>query len=260
MEGNKVERKIESSQEQEKQPFEILGKVSIMRHGQTEYTEQYPDITELGAQQIGEQGAKLKEKIDTEKEDVMIATSPSARARGSGDVLKEKLGVEETQVMKALRSAQIRDRAEALKMINDIIGPERDVSKMDQAYAHDDAFEQRVEVWEPRSKVEKRFFRGIEYITRAFSRYGAAEKNKIPHLIGVSHFEFLNHIAAKVFNLDEKQQDQLKFGEMIEMTFLKKSNEEDKKRVPILITFRGEAKEIVFDRETRTIENTKESQ
>ena len=38
---------------------------------------------------------------------------------------------------------------------------------------------------------------------------------------------------------------------MIEMTFLKKGNEEDKKRVPILITFRGETKEIVFNRETR---------
>lgn len=260
MEGNNMERKIEGSQEKEKQPFEVLGKVSIMRHGQTEYTEQYPDITEFGAQQIGEQGTKLKEKIDTEKEEVTIATSPSVRARGSGDVLKEKLGIEEARVMKALRGVQIRDHAEALKMVNEIIGPERDISKMDQAYAHDDAFEQRVEVWEPRSQVEKRFFRGIEYITRAFSRYGAVESNKIPHLVGVSHFEFLNHIATKVFNLDEKQQDQLKFGEMVEMTFLKKGNEEDKKRVPILITFRGETKEIVFNRETRAIESVKESQ
>lgn len=258
MEGKNIERKIESSAEQEKPPFEILGKVSIMRHGQTEYTEQYPDITEFGAQQIGEQGVKLKKKIDTKKEDVMIATSPSVRARGSGDVLKGKLGIEETRVMKALRGVQIRDHAEALKMINDIIGPERDILKMDQAYAHDDAFEQRVEVWEPRSKVEKRFFRGVEYITRAFSRYEAEEKDKIPHLVGVSHFEFLNHIAARVFNINEKQQDQLKFGEMIEMTFLKKGNDEDKKRVPILITFRGETKEIVFNRETRTIESVKE--
>jgi broad specificity phosphatase PhoE len=260
MEVNNMERKIKSSAEKEKQPFEVLGKVSIMRHGQTEYTEQYPDITEFGIQQIEESGVKLKEKIDIDKEDVMVTTSPSVRARGSGDVLKGKLGIEEARVMKALRGVQIRDHAEALKMVNDIIGPERDISKMDQAYAHDDAFEQRVEVWEPRSEVEKRFFRGMEYITRAFLRYKAGERNKIPHLVGVSHFEFLNHIVAKVFNLDEKQQDQLKFGEMIEMTFLKKGNEEDKKRVPILITFRGETKEIVFNRETRTIESIRESQ
>ena len=36
MEGNNMERKIESSAEQEKPPFEILGKVSIMRHGHPE--------------------------------------------------------------------------------------------------------------------------------------------------------------------------------------------------------------------------------
>ncbi|MCH7883286.1 histidine phosphatase family protein [Patescibacteria group bacterium] len=245
-------------EKQEKRPFDILGKVTIFRHGETKYTEQYPDLTEIGKQQLEEGGEELKEEIDRSKEEIWISSSPAARAQGSADILAKELGIKDKRIAKALRGVEIRDREEALKMINDIIGPEQDIAKMDKAYADDPQFEERVDVWEPRSEVEKRTLKGIEIITRLFTRYGKQEKNKIPHLVSVSHYEFFNHLIRKVFNVNPDEERGIQFGEKLELTLLKKNNEEDKERVPILVTFRGQTKEIVFDRKTRSIDIAKE--
>src|SRR3989344_903709 len=232
-------------------PFEVLGKISVMRHGATEYTEQYPDLTELGVEQVTSQARNLKEKIDPEKEELFIASSPAARARGSADILKSELDASvDAKVMRSIRGVGIRNREEALKMVNEIIGPERDVKKMDNAYAHDAAFEERGEVWEPRSNVEKRFFQGFEYLVRSFNRYRETNPQKIPHFVGVSHFEFLNHLVKSTFALGPEA-DQLNFSEMVEMTVL---TQREGGHIPVLITFRGETKEIVFDRNSRSIE------
>src|SRR3989344_1414895 len=246
---------ISSPEQKEQIPYNILGKISIMRHGATEYTEQYPDLTDLGAEQITIQAKKLKEKIDQEKEDVFIASSPAARARGSADIVRTELGGRETRVMRSMRGVQIRNREEAMRMIQEIIGPDKDVKKMDRAYAHDPQFEERVDVWEPRSNIEKRFFNGFEHLVRVFNKYNETNSQKIAHFVGVSHFELLNHLVKRVFHLDSPEADQLNFGEMIEMTVLGAREEH---HIPILITFRGKTKEIVFDRNTKAIEITKE--
>src|SRR3989338_46230 len=113
---------------------------------------------------------------------------------------------------------------------------------MDRAYAHDPQFEERVDVWEPRSNIEKRFFNGFEHLVRVFNKYNETNSQKIAHFVGV-------------FHLDSPEADQLNFGEMIEMTVLGAREEH---HIPILITFRGKTKEIVFDRNTKAIEITKE--
>ena len=233
-------------------PFKILGKVTFMRHGDTEYTEQYPDLTELGIQQVTAGAKDLNTKIDREKEDVFIASSPKVRAQGTADIVKRELEIGDVRIVKAMRSVEARNWEEALKMVNEIIGPEKDVKKMDRAYAHDAAFEERVDVWEPRSDVEKRFFRGFAHLTRIFERYERENLGKIPHFIGVSHFETLNHLAGTIFNIRGPEADTLNFAEKIEITVLKR--EEGSRYLPLLVTYRGETKEVVLDRDTRTLE------
>lgn len=239
---------------QEKEP-RILGKVSIMRHAATKYTDQFPDVTEKGVEQSRERGKELKSKIDRSTDDVLFASSSSVRTRGTMSFILEELGEEDADVrtLESIRSVEIRDMGKARVMIDEIMEGTGDVAKMDRAYANDERFENTPDIWQSKSEVEKRFYRGLEYLIRSFIKYQKIHKNeKTPHLVAVSHFEFLNHFVAKVFNLDLKKDDLLGFTEMVEMEIREpvanKPNE-----VPIRIFFRGQNKDIIFNREERLI-------
>jgi broad specificity phosphatase PhoE len=247
----------EGKNEQKEEIPVIIGKISIMRHGKTEYTNQYPDITEDGFAKIIENGKYLKEKVDKDKEDVLFVSSPAVRARGTLDILKGAMNEEasEPRVLKSMRSTEIRDHKEAMKMVDSVIGPEKDIPKFDRYYATNDALENSPDIWQPRSEVEGRFFTALEYAIRSFMKYNENNYSetvpKIPHLIAVSHFEFLNHFVAEVFGLDLEKNDLLKFAEMIELTIFEKAEGDDV--IPIAVDFRGQKKNIVFNRNTRTI-------
>lgn len=237
---------------QEKEP-KILGKISIMRHGATRYTNQFPDLTERGINQARERGRELKEKINPENEDVLYTTSPSVRAEGTMSFVLEELGEEDADVrtLEAIRSVKIRDAEKAKVMIDEIMEGTDDVSKMDRAYANDEKFENTHDIWEAKSEVEKRFYRGLEYVIRSFIKYhNGQEAEKTPHLVAVSHFEYLNHFAAEVFGLDLQKDDLVGFTEMIGIEILEPENPNE---VPIRVSFRGQTKDIIFNRESRSI-------
>ncbi len=248
-----VERQLKP--ESREIPYKILGKITLIRHGHTEYTGTYPDLTELGKEQAAQSSTKLKKGIDLEKEDLFLFSSPAVRTKGTADIIKTILGyTKEVRVSKGLKGALKGSTEDAIKLMEELIGQnfsETDIKQWDRAYARDDAFEERVDIWIPRSQMEKRFFRGLEYVIRAFEKY-EKEKRKIPHFVGVSHFEFLNGVVQKVFQGGEEEMDTFNLAEAVEIVLLEKSG--DRRFVPLLITFRNETKEVVFDRETRTLE------
>lgn len=247
----------EGKTEQKEEIPVIIGKISIMRHGKTEYTNQYPDITEDGFAKIIENGKYLKEKVDKDKEDVLFVSSPAVRARGTLDILKGAMNEEasEPRVLKSMRSTEIRDHKEAMKMVDSVIGPEKDIPKFDRYYATNDALENSPDIWQPRSEVESRFFTALEYAIRSFRKYNennySETVSKTPHLIAVSHFEFLNHFVAEVFGLDLEKDDLLKFAEMIELTIFESIDDEE--AISIKVIFRGQERDIIFDRKSRSI-------
>lgn len=248
---------IPSEHKPEIQPQEqFLGRVSLIRHGETRYTNQYPDLTETGIADIEQRGEEKRGTIDSDKEEVLIASSPSVRARGSADIIKDKIDPDaEVRIIKAVRGLDIRDHDKHHELMTEMIGEETDpasiIKRVDNQYVHDDRFEERVDVWSPRSEIEKRFFRGVEYTIRAFSKFGEKEPDKLPHLIATSHFEFINHFVSKIFGL--KEGEYLNPAENVEVSFLRPQGENER-HVPLLVTFRGKSREVVFDRETRTIE------
>lgn len=238
----------------EKQP-KILGKISIMRHGATNYTNEFPDLTERGIEQVRERGRELKEKIKPEKEDILYAASPAVRAQGTMSFILEELDEKEAdvKVLDSTRPVKIRNFERAKEMVGEVMQGTNDTSKFDKAYATDKIFENTPDVWQPKSEVEERFYRGLEYLIRSLLKYRENPKEgKIPHLVAVSHFEFLNHFVMEVFGLDPEKDDLLGFAEMIEMEIMEPSSDEPD-NVPIKVTFRGQSKNVVFDRKNRTI-------
>jgi len=248
-----------------------LGKITLLRHAQTEYTDVYPDLTETGQEEAAKRGREIKQAVAEGNHDVMIASSPNIRAQGTADIIKKELkGEEQTdlqegtasddeiRIMRAIRSFDIHDRGaamiELLEHVGDVTDVVERIKKVDVHYAHDDRFEDRVDLWEPRSKVEKRFFRGMEYAIRSFTKYNEKGGDKLPHLVAVSHFEFLNHFVEKVFKLPKEEL--LDPGEKIEIDLLKQSGDNEN-HIILVVTFRDQTREIVFDRETRSIEIAK---
>lgn len=239
--------------ELEKLSDQVLGKITVFRHGQAKYEDSYPDLTDLGIERVQQLGGELKSKIDREREDVLLASSPRHRAVASRDFVGERIGIpdEERRIIKRLRSLEMPDRERAMKIIMDHYGPEEDIRKVDRAFMEDPVFEDP-EIFEPRSKLERRIFQMLEYTIRAFDRYEHEEKGKIPHLVAASHFELLNFIPDQVFRLGASGKDYLQTAESIEFTLLR--DPDISKRVRMLIGFRGEEREVAFNREKRILE------
>ena len=240
-----------------KNPLEknhILGKITIMRHGDTEYTNQYPDLTPKGIERIREKGKYLKTKIDPEKENVFYETSPSARAKGTMSLILEELDQKdaEVRILKIMRSAEQRDPEKAKAMITEVDW-RADIGAWDRFFATDNRFENSPDIWQPRSELERRFYQGLEYVIRSFLKYHKNQKEgKIPHLLAVSHFEFLNHFIVKVFNLDLKKDNLLGFAEAVEME-VRELTPDKPDKISIKVSFRGQHKDIIFNRENYSL-------
>ncbi|MCX6702960.1 MAG: histidine phosphatase family protein, partial [Candidatus Wolfebacteria bacterium] len=209
---------------------------------------------DLGKEQVAKSAKEIKERIKPE-DDVLIASSPKARARGSADIIRRELGVEEGgRILKSMRSVEVRDWAKARQILDEILGPGvgNNIPKVDKAYVSDPRFEMMPDVWEPKSNVEKRSMSGLGHLAGFMEKYRSEHQDRIPHLVAVSHFEFLNHIVRKLFDLDRDDADQLRTGEMIQITLLKGT--EEGKKIPMMITFRGQTKEVLFDNEKKAFE------
>ncbi len=235
----------------------LLGKISIMRHGETRYTNVYPDITEIGQQQIAANAQKIKAG-KTPEEQLILISSPSIRALGSAGVLKPELEVEDIHISKKIKSTTAKDWHKADAAFTELTGikteDDIDFRNWDRFVAHHPALNERIDLWEPRSRVEQRSLRGLKYVIEFFRRYKLANPDKLPHLVGVSHIEFLNHFVEKIFRIPEN--NPLQFGEMVEMTILEG---EETRHIPIAITFRGATKKILFDARMRSIEILEEN-
>ena len=163
MEG--IPQKRPESQEDYK---ETVGKITVYRHGDTQYTNQYPDLTEEGQAKLENAGKSLKEQVDEETEDLIFFHSPSIRAKASMAHLlhgmEKTSGTEESDVEEVarsfgpLRSFKRFSIEETQKMIDEHIGhlpEEEQMEAFDRVYAVHDDFENSPH-WEPRSNSENR--------------------------------------------------------------------------------------------------------
>lgn len=244
------------SKEQER--FVELGRITLLRHGQTEYTDEYPDLTAEGTATIEKSAAQIAKGLRHDEEPTIVS-SDKARARGTADIIKEKLGYpKDVKIQPSMSAMELRDQERAKAIFEELLAEnksahseEAPVRGVDRAYLHDQRFEDAT-IYEPRSEVEKRFFRNLEYTIRAFNVVRKHEELQKPHIIGVSHFELLGQLSEQVFNLTERGEEPLKHGELIEIEVLA-PEERGEDIVELQIFFRGEQKRVGFDRHSRTL-------
>ncbi len=238
--------------EQKESPKKIVGKITVVRHGDTRYTGVYPDLTDVGVEQISDQSESLATDIDLNKEEVILVSSPSPRTKGSMDLIKEKLGLVEkkTNVVNGIRGIDVKDRSKAMEIIDEVMAGGFDITKIDHAYATDPRFEDMPDVWEAPSNVEKRALRSLEYAIRGLLKAREINEDKIPHIIATSHFEIVDLLLAKVF---DREPGDFPPGSRVDLVIFEDDSDSGKMRLEV--SFRGETRPAVFDRQSRTIEN-----
>ena len=67
----------------------FLGRAIFLRHGQTDYTDVFPDLTEEGAETITKAAESIKSIIDGQQ--ITIISSPMVRAMGSACIVAKIL-------------------------------------------------------------------------------------------------------------------------------------------------------------------------
>jgi len=239
------EKEIFKSPEKEPQHNEVV--IDFLRHGKTEYTEKGRDLTPEGEEQIRKGAEGIVEKIDPEKEIIVLWSSPAVRAQGSEEIIKELLNERRIKAYKdseinTMRNFDQRDKEFMEKFWQEAekkgISPETLYTQKGQDKS--DKFETQEEVRERTERV----FNWIGYLTER-----ANLQSKKLHIIGVSHFEFLNPVIEDVFGYKIKEKDFVKYGEGIRVNF--DYNPTDKE-MQISAEFRGEKKDnITFDKKKR---------
>jgi len=239
------ERKFLENLEREPQHNEIT--VDFLRHGKTEYTDKGRDLTLQGEQQIRESAERIIETIDPKKETVVLWSSPAPRAQGSEEIIKEALAKRKIEVYKdseihTMRNFDQKDKEFMEKFLQEAAekGISPDVFYAQQKRGKNEKFETQEE-------VRKRMERVFNWI-RHLAEHANLQGRKL-HIIGVSHFEFLNPLIKDIFGYEAERGESVTFGEIIKVNFDYNSAN---KEMSISAEFRGQRKDnIIFDKEKR---------
>lgn len=191
----------------------FLGRVIFLRHGQTEYTDMFPDLTGQGIRTI-KKSAGLIRSIIQAHQSVAIVASPMVRAQGSAAVLANELGykgkIREDPVVAA---AIIKDKKRGKALFDEHVA-NGGMRALSISYGTDPRYEDG-EVIEPRSAVRERFFSCFTKLIRQF----LVNTGLLPCVVIISHYEFLYHFIESIFELNYKKDEPLGHGEIIEISF-----------------------------------------
>jgi len=220
------------------------------------------------------------------KQDILYVSSENPRARGSNEIIKKKLedefGSQEKNIApnqdgfknskgelitkgkpvrlrKTLKSfkthgpdaidllMQLSDASSMKEWLND-----EKLRNTDYVYVNSPELEERTDLFEPRSETKKRIMNGLSVSSKVLKRYKEKFQN-LPHIIATSHFETLNNLVMDTFNLSrEREKDELlERGEKITLYLLQP---QDKEHIPMLISFRGKHKKVIFNLATKKFE------
>ncbi|MFA6354473.1 MAG: histidine phosphatase family protein [Candidatus Paceibacterota bacterium] len=240
-----------NSIEQEKEP-KFIGRITLLRHGQTEYTDIYPDVTEEGKETVRKSAEQIAANLK-EDEEVFLMASDKVRAQGTAGIIKEVLKTDKKiRTVPGITSMAMRDKQKGNEMIQELIA-EGGVPAVDYAYTHDPRFDD-AKIWEPRDEIQKRFFSNLEYAIRAFKVVAKHKELPKPHFVGVTHFEVLNPFLDEIFDLKHPEEPTLKNAEVMEISIQDPSAENENSDIVFFkITFREKTKTVGFDRKNRRL-------
>jgi broad specificity phosphatase PhoE len=158
----------------------------FLRHGKTNYSGQFPDLTEEGKQEIGKAAEYIAEIVG-QKTYVEIVSSPLPRALGTADIIAKRLGQHHVVEEKlAIRCMDFYDSEKANALWKDF----HSARGVDCAYANDPRFEEGT-IIEKRSAIQHRFW---VYLGTLFERFAADKLADVT--VNVTHYEVLWQLAA----------------------------------------------------------------
>lgn len=203
----------------------------LLRHGETLYVGEYPDLTYAGKEQARQAGRAVQKIIRGRTTQVIFHTSPAPRARGTIHVLQEALNsTEPARILQGLRPFDVYDRDAARQYW-------RDNSKID--YFGDPIFSLSTP-FEPRHQVNARW---TEYWNTMCCRASTEETPLV--VVAVTHYEIMAPIV-RAFFADEEDREELSFAEIIQAQLAPI----DENRLHVRILFREKTAEGYYNLKT----------
>ena len=96
----------------------FLGRAIFLRHGQTEYTDVFPDLTNKGVETVTNSANSI-ECFLKGNSNVVIVTSPAARAQGSASIIAKIIGHRGKIINEpAIRGAIVNNKQQTQPLFN----------------------------------------------------------------------------------------------------------------------------------------------
>lgn len=198
----------------------------FLRHGRTQYTQHFPDLTEEGKGDIESAAEGILKLIPSDCSSISMVSSPLPRTLGSAEIIADKIGFpfREVRIEPRLRCMDIYKPEEAIQLWQQF---GEGVAGSDGAYRHHEIFETG-EIVERRSSVQQRFG---NYLEECFSTH--LELGNLPDFtIHPTHFEILWKLAMVV------DLPQLVHGELV----IVRLNEKSGGVLPVEVCFRNKSR------------------
>ncbi len=202
-------------------PRTIIGRAVFLRHGESDYTDIFPDLTKAGKRTILNSAYGIKAIVNHRPCRVEITSSPAIRALGSADIISNVLRfAKEVRQTSLLAPARIKDAARGKALFDEHVS-NGGIRRLCIAYGTDPRYEDG-EVIEPRSQVQKRFYKYLGMLARNM----LASDSKNHFVVHVSHYEVLYNLVETVFWLNYEDDSPLWYGEVILISFYDTGHDE----------------------------------
>lgn len=218
-------------------------RILCVRHGKTNYTGVFPDLTAEGIKHIQNTTNEFVQKWMAEhhigRNKLGIMSSPSPRARGTAGVITSAINplLPITNCV-GIDAMKWRDHERCLAACSGFAGKGYIDYETEPVFANGELFETPTE-------IRTRWYTFL-------ARYIHAAMNKeLPRMvIFVSHYEVLSNITRDLFEVTPSEETALKHGETIALSVYPSSNKE---YVYLSGTFRDQEVDAVFDLSTHKI-------
>jgi len=186
-----------------------------MRHGKTNYTGTFPDLTDEGTHQVRTEGLEQVRRWMAEHsiapEMLSIVSSPAPRAHGTASIIKDGIGhtreIILTHEIEPLRWKKPERCAEVIREMSGYINLESEPRFADSS------------LFEPLHEVHKRW---STYITSSVEKAMRTEVSA--NQILVAHYETFCGIVSSLFGIPPVKESELQHVEGIELRIFRDSD------------------------------------
>lgn len=190
--------------------YSPLLRLFCIRHGESAYTNTFPDLTPVGVEQVkkaaGEKLLLWLEKNNVEKSTLTLASSKAPRALGTSHIIKQTSGIKKRiRPIAALAPMKWRNPEKCRHALKGLHGRGYIDYETEPIFANPALFETVIE-------MRERWYRHFTELIVL-----ARGKNIPPNRIIVSHYEVLCPIVSDLFGIIASKETALENAETIEL-------------------------------------------